>query len=202
MPFAWLALRTCEPCSCPFQQRAFFLRAPTTSPTFTALGQEVGPACLGNITRSFVIADSIALLSSGLQATCAVSKPIENLTRPTRRWFPAITLLDVQACPCHIRKVASGRPMAWLSHNRKWAHSTLLIPWHRHQEQHRLPRRDHNNRPCRSAITMATACLPAREAVMVASMNRMACRQYHPFMKNLSRKYTGSGPYNCSIHSE
>lgn len=29
------------------------LRAPTTSPTFTALGQEVGPACLGNTKKVF-----------------------------------------------------------------------------------------------------------------------------------------------------
>lgn len=130
-----------------------------------------------------------------------MSKPVD-LTRPTWRWFPAITLLDVQACPCHIRKVASGRPMAWPFRNRKWAHSTRLIPWHRPRGQHRLLQRDRNSRPCRLAITMAMACLPVREAVTVDSMNRMACRQYRPFVKTLSRKYTGSGPYSCSIQFE
>lgn len=30
---------------------------------------------------------------------------------------------------------------------------------------------------------------------MVDLMNRMAYRRYHPFMKTLSRKYTGSDPY-------
>ena len=152
------------------------------------------PACLGKTTASFVIADKNALLLLGLQPTCAVSKPIEDLTRPTRRWFPAITLLDVRACPCHIRKVAWGRPMAWLFRNRKWVRSTLLIPWHQRQEQHHRPRRDRNSRPCRLAIPMATVCLPVRGVVMVDSMNRMAYRQYQTFMKTLSRKYTGSVP--------
>lgn len=160
------------------------------------------PACLGNTTRCFVIADRIALLFPGLQPTCALSKPIEDLTRPTRRWFPAITLLDVQAFPCHIRKVAWGRPMAWLFRNRKWVRSTLLIPWHQRQEQHHRPRRDRNSRPCRLAIPMATVCLPVRGVVMVDSMNRMAYRQYQTFMKTLSRKYTGSDPYTCSICPE